>query len=343
MNLRRDTENQSGYLLVGVAVTMTTLAVLGLALSFYNSLAVEKAARYENQTKALYIAEAGLATFLDQYWIRGNPEDATSPLEDTLANGSYTAEILSSNGGVYVVQAEGKFRDMAKSIEVRVSRDNASVWPYVLFTHYDKVMLKYGDGNVTGDIHSNRDVMIDYDDYRITGTVTEAPPVVDPPEVDFTALKNLAKAAHHYYCGSRTFSRECGPYTGIWYVSGNARIRERVVFRGCIVAGGKVILEGGRISMTAVPATLPVIVAGDNVEGLGDDIQISGFIYAKKDFILYGADLRVEGALVALRKIFPLGNDLSIIHRPNFLSNLTGVRFEVGESSGLEVTEWREW
>jgi hypothetical protein len=288
--------------------------------------------------RARYIAEAGMATYLDTYWISGNPGDAPSPFSDTLANGNYVVTLVSSSGNQYTLQAVGNYRNAKVQIDFVVTYKNN--WNYVIYSD-DEIEFEHGSGTITGNVHANDKVEID-DDYTVSGTITQAPPEVSAPTIDWDFFRNQAIAAGQYVHGHKTFDAAGSPYTGVWYVTMMAKIKSNAVINGTIVTEKDCKFDGDNATVTATPTTYPAIVTAKSVKGHKDNIQINGFVYCSKEWELEGDSLRLTGALVALEEVEGEGNDAIFTYDSQYISNLTGVSFGSTSSPSLQILNWTE-
>jgi cytoskeletal protein CcmA (bactofilin family) len=316
--------------------------VMGKTLTGLNKRSLpldENTAAYYKGLIARNIANSGANMALSK--LSADPEwrDGLSSIQ--FDGGNFTVTVTDRDS-VIELTSTGSYGGIEKSIKVPLTF--TGYWPYVLFTDAKKLKLKAGTGTVTGDIHSNDKVEINYKKYNVAGTVTETLPEVYPPTVDWTFFKNKAIAAGQYVNGDKTFDSAGSPYTGVWYTRKNAKIEANAVINGTIVAEKYVKLEGDNISLTATPSSHPAIISGKKVLAKKKNIRITGFVFCDH-FHAEGDGLTVKGAIVA-RETFhkEKGKNKQITYDETYVANtMAGITFNELNGFRLRILSWQEF
>lgn len=201
-------------------------------------------------------------------------------------------------------------------------------WPYVLYTSTENIDLKSGSGTITGDIHSNDKVEVDYGKYTINGTITQSPPFVYPPSVNWAFFQDKALEAGQYVTDDKIFDAAGSPYTGVWYTTHKAKIKGNAVINGTIVAEEEVSFEEDNATVTATPVNYPAIVAGKKIFADKLNIQINGFVYTVAHFHNKGDNLIVNGAIVAVEKVHEQDGEFkTITFDTTYVDQVAGIMF----------------
>jgi len=222
---------------------------------------------------------------------------------------------------------------------------NVSDWSYILYTDTDVIDFQGGEGTLTGDIHSNVEVIIS-NNHTINGTVTESP-YVAPPVVDWLFFENAAKAVSQYVTTKdKTFDSAGSPYTGVWYATGKVKIEANTVINGTVVSEEDVEFKGDNLTITATPSTYPAILSKNNVKAKITNALVKGFVYCDAEFKPEGDDLTFLGAIVAVKKATsnnaPSGIDKVITYDSTYVSNIQGIHLHLSNGPLLRILMWEE-
>lgn len=324
-------EDQHGFILGLVLIFFLIFTILGLTFIEMSRSERVQVFNYYEKIKAYYYAEGGIQKAL---WLLNQVSAAQATFTDATVSVIYDANNLK-------LTATGQSGNAQKSIQVTLVPSD--VWPYVLFTDTKKLELKKGKGTVTGNIHSNDKVDIDYKKYTVNGTVTEAAPTVTAPTVDWTFFKTAAIAAGQYFTSDIKFNSAGSPYSGVWYTTKKVKINKDAVINGTIVAKKDVKFEGDNTSVTATPSNYPAIISGKKIKVDRDGAQITGFVYCDDDFRPKGDNLTLIGVVVAIKKIDHADGDNKVItYNSNYAQNIAGINFNVVGNSKYKISRWEE-
>ena len=104
-------KNEKGSLAITL-IFITVLVTMGLALSARAIFNLEATTATENDTKAFYLAEAGIERFINEINSTEENEDISIDMENDLGDGSYSVTISDSDGDELIDDIEqGEFID----------------------------------------------------------------------------------------------------------------------------------------------------------------------------------------------------------------------------------------
>lgn len=324
---------QHGYILGLVLVFFIIFTIMGLAFINMGSFERVQTFNYYEKLKAFYHAGGGIHKAL---WLINRVSAEQGTFTDSTVNVVYD----SIN---QIITAIGQADNFQKTIQVTLG--TSSSWPYAMFT---EKKVKFNEenisGTITGDIHANETVTIG-NGISINGTITEAPPTVNAPTVDWNFFKNQAIAAGQYVTTDKTFDSSGSPYSGVWYVKKKAKIKSNAIINGTVVAEEDCKIEGDNITITASPLNYPAILSKENIKIDKDNsITITGFIYSDKDFkIDHESNVTIIGALTASKDIkCDKEVNINITYNSNYASNMTGITFNLSNGADLKIVSWQE-
>lgn len=327
-------DEQRGYILGLVLISFVIFTIMGLAFINMSSFERLHVLDYYEKVKAFYHAEAGIQKGL---WLVNRVSAAAATFSDSTVSVVYDSVNL-------VMTATGQAGNAQKIIQVTL-QSSSSGWPYAGFAG-NKVKLNAKDisGILTGNIHGNDDVSIG-SGISVHGTITEAPPTVNAPTVDWDFFKDEAIAAGQYVTSDKTFNSSGSPYSGVWYTTKKAKVEANTVINGTIVAEKDCQFEGNNITITATPSNYPALVGKKKIIIKKEkSIQLNGFIYAKQDFkIEKEASVTIHGSLTVLNNITSNKEDIvSITYDSTYTSNVAGITFNTSTGSNLKILTWNE-
>ena len=237
--------------------------------------------------------------------------------------------------------ATGNYSNTQKTIQVMLGPMS-----YVIFAD-DNLKLQSGSGTITGNIHINNLINPINTNYNINGTITNAPPYVDPPTVDWDFFKNLAIAAGQYVASGNKDFTAGSSYTGVWYMKNRADIYDGVVINGTIVAVDKIkIYDDSNVTITATPSSYPAMIGGNKIEILeGCTVTINGYVYCVQDFDMFGdANINLTGSLTTINDFHNKGvATVDFTYDANYTTNLVGITFNSLSGSNLQIMSWQEF
>lgn len=202
-------------------------------------------------------------------------------------------------------------------------------WPYGVFAS-NNILFDSGSGTINGNMHANTSIGSPLSGYTVTGRMTESTPVVSAPTVDWDFFKNIAVSSGQYVVGNKSFNSTGSPFSGVWYLTGIAKIFANVVINGTIVAENDIAIRGDNITIDPeknYPAALVMDEIRTNNSTLRNNITFSGFVYCGNFWNGRGSNWSVSGALVANNEVHLRVTNTSIFFNPNRLYNLYGITF----------------
>ena len=124
---------------------------------------------------------------------------------------------------------------------------------------------------------------------HLTGTKTHQATAVALPSFNaefFAYYYNLA-GSDYIYSGTKTFTTNLAPTTGVIYVNGNVVLEGTITVTGCIVATGDIRVNWatrGTVTQTQV-GNLPALMSSGGGIWIGDPANLNGLIYAAGNII----------------------------------------------------------
>jgi hypothetical protein len=321
------------------------IVVLGISLVAGKSLTglnerslplSQSAAKQYESLLARNIASSGANMAISRLF--QNPEWRDGLGRTNFGGGEFNATVTGSDEMIEVT-ATGKYGKTQKTVKVKLL--SSSKWPYVIYAN-NEVDFSIGKGTITGDVHANYKVKIG-DRYVLHGASSEAPPMVNPPTVNWDFFANQAKAAGQYVVGDKTFTAFGSPYTGVWYITNTAKIENNAVINGTIVAGNDCRLTGNNVSsIITAQENYPALVAKNSIIVEKNNAEISGFVYAGNGFKVNLNNLTVIGAITACAYAFGSGNNTDIIYDETYATNVAGIDFNSSGHTSLQILSWQE-
>jgi Tfp pilus assembly protein PilX len=348
------TAKEKGAALIITFIFMVSLTIITSAYLFMVTYGTRNVNAQVNNAKAVYLADAGLNKAVwyltntapdgstDGSWrttaypaVAGaNPTD---PQQESLGSGVYVMWVETSGSNI-MVTARGTVNNIARTVRetVTLTAGVPEAFNYAQFS-VDNIDFDDSDGTVTGNIASG-DNVDNESGMTITGTVTEDSTVAMPT----ADLASYAAIATTTVTGNRTFT--AGTYSGIWYVSGNATLRDGVTFNGTLIAGGNIVLTNVDNFTSTPTSNYPALVAGGDVRGDNmTEANITGLIFAADDITIDdGEDNTVNGSLIS-GDDFSIqdGADWSITYDADLASNPPPY-FSDGSAGSATGNNWKE-
>ena len=247
------------------------------------------------------------------------------------ALGDTLLAIINATSAKYVKKIEAKLLVSEKG------------WTNVLLAGYN-VDLSSGKGSVKGNLHANNKVNVGTK-YSIDGNITEAPPTVNMPVIDWDFFKNEAIAVGQYSTSDINLKIDDSPYTGVWYTTKKIKIEDNnVIINGTLVAEEDMEIKKNNVEIYATPTSYPAIIVGNDLKIDFNNTIIEGLVYSDHDIILEKNNGTINGALVAKNNIINKSNGLILNLDPTYTSGLTGVEVDstVILKGGVDVISWIE-
>ncbi len=180
--------SRRGGALISAVLIVATLAATAAAVFGISMMRSSEARRTAQQTRALYLAEAGLSEALMVIAINEREDlvvPATIGTEEfpmELRNGDYWCEITALGGEAYSVVSRGRAGSDLRALEARIAPLGTSIYDHAIFAGNSSGDLDYtlklsGTGSeadsVNGDIYSGNDIEI-LADATVSGDVDAA-------------------------------------------------------------------------------------------------------------------------------------------------------------------------
>jgi hypothetical protein len=335
-------KEEKGAISIAFALAVIILLFVLAVTSLTNiSTDTKGSSNFLIKERAFFAAESGLEWALgelkqDPFWragasnvpVIGGGAQFTVSLVDR-------STIPALNDSV-IINSTGTDGDIQKSIQAYALASGGDVWPYAVFADNNAKLL--GSGTVNGDVHANNTV--DLGSVTVNGAVTSGGSVA-LPTVDWNFYEGEAIAAGQKVTGDKTFKNNT--YTGVWYITGTATIRQNATINGTIVAANDVvIMTSGNLTIQATPSNYPALVCGNTISYNNSIPEIKGIVYAAADIVL-NANFQGRGALIAAVTV-DCGSSYAttITYDTNYTTNVAGMSFGGGGDTIVTVTSWRE-
>lgn len=340
--------SQKGAFLIGALIFV---AIVGVAVVAITTLVVTQnqgQQTFIDERKAFYAAETGIEYAL------GVLEDSSDwrggVSKDSIGDGEFSVTVDDDNsipglGDTVLVTATGFRGKIQRSIQVYVIQPGGGPdTDYVIFAG-DDIDFSSGKAVVNGNLHANKSVKIG-NKYTINGEVTTAPPSIDPPEIDWDFFKNeaIAAGAGHYMAGDIEFESSGNPHTGVYYATGEIKIKDNnVIINGTLVAENNIELKMNNEKITAEPSNYPAILTKGDLKVEKNNAEITGLVYCQ-NLEIQKNNMIINGGLVVTGTITNEKNNTKINFEPLYLTQVAGVDFGdsgSGSSGPPQVTRWR--
>lgn len=334
-------KSSRGSFLFGVLIHALILSIVLLALVTLVTTQNRAQTIYTEERKAFYAAESGVEYAIGVLTDSADWRDGASHVSVGEGEFSITVEDGDSDpalGDTLRVTSNGSLGSIRKIIEVLLLQ-TPDVWDYALYAGED-IDFTAGKGGVNGNLHANNNAQIG-GGYTINGTVTEAPPTIDPPLIDWKFYEDKAKAIGQYVVGDKNFTGGL-PYKDIWYITNNAIIQDNnVEIKGTIVTEGDCRIEKNNETIIAVPSDYPALVVGGSLIFGGNGALVKGLIYCENDLTINKNNFTIVGAVICNGTLTNLKNKLSITYDPTFTTNVAGMTFDPGVSAEPpQIARW---
>lgn len=337
-------KSEKGAFLVGALVIATVLGVAILATTTLVVTQNQAQQVFVNERKAFYAAETGIEYALGVLQDSSDWRGGVS--KDSIGDGEFSVALDDKNtipslGDTVLVTATGFQRNVQRSIQVYLIQPGGGPDTEYLVLAGNDIDFSKGKAVVNGNLHANNGVKIGKK-YTINGEITSAPPVVDMPKVNWDLFKKEAIAAGQYVAGDMEF--ESGKnYSGVWYVAGEAKIKDNnVVINGTIVAENNIELKKNNEKIIA-PAHYPAILTKSDLIVDKNNAEINGLIYCQ-NLDIKKNNMVINGGLAVANTIKNEKNNTELNFNPSYLTDVVGITFSSkggGNSGPPLVTRWR--
>ena len=335
--------SQRGGFLIGALVFVVILGIVIFSVATLVTNQSRSQAQVANERKAFYAAETGIEYALgvlnDSLDWRGGVS------KDSIGDGEFSIKVddkntISTLGDTILVTATGYKGKIQRSIQVYLMQFGGPDIDYALLSGGD-IDFTGGKAVINGDLHSNGTVKMGVKD-TVNGTITQAPPVIDLPEVDWNFFKKEAMDAGQYVEGDKDFVYGVS-YTGVWYITGKAKVKDNgVVINGTLVSEGDVELIKNDEKITATPEYYPAILTKGDIVATKNTGEINGLIYCNNLNIEKNL-MTINGAIITTGTIKNSKNETEINFEPKYLTGLAGIDFKETGNKGdsLLVLRWQ--
>jgi len=368
--------NKGAVLLFTLMVMIVLTSMVGAYLGFVQASTKSTGAQISD-SKAIYIAEAGLQKYVYLLKTDQDYRDDYPDLNENFGDGSYSVQAdFNQPTNTYTITSTGTVGGLSRQIT-----ESVTVTPAVLerAIHGDHdVKFDNSAGTITGNVSSVKNVKPDSlpAGLTVTGTVTDEDS--DPPQSTINAFIPLGAGTTYYNLangldqlvvakdgkggkgdkgdkGDKTFDSSGSPYTGIWYMTGKATIESNVTINGVLVAEGTIEFKDGVTDIVINPKAhyttqnYPALIAGDKIDakvdhGVGlQDSTISGLVYAEGDIKFNNTtNITFNGTIVGLKKIeLKDGTNVIVTYDAGiFTPAIPGFTYT---SSNVTVTPQNDW
>lgn len=330
--------SEHGGFLIGALVFVVILGIVIFSVATLVTNQNRSQVQNANERIAFYAAEAGaeyaIAVLKDSSDWREGIND------EPLAEGKFSVS-LSDVGDTLIITSTGKVENTQKNVQVLLLKMGAPDMDYSVLAG-DEIDFSKGEAVVNGNLHANKKVKIG-EKYTINGTITQAPPVIDLPEVDWDFFRNEAIAQGQYVEGDKSFVISESPYSGVWYATGKAKMQDNdIVVNGTIVSEKNCELTKNNEKITATPSNYPAIATMGDLIVDKNNVEINGLIYCK-NLVIKKNNMVINGAIITTGTIKNEKNNTILNFEPKYLTKVEGVDFGKTSSKGdsLIVLRWQ--
>ncbi len=332
-----NSEKGGSFLLV-IAI-IVGFGFMGSILAIYIIGENQVVAIHTDKQNALYAAESGLEYTLGMLSDSSSWRNTSSAVPVGGSKFSITVDdksTIPALGDTLFATIVATSAQFVKIIEARLIVS----WTNVAYAGNDIDFIN-GKGNITGNMHANDEAKIG-SKYSVSGSVTEAPPKIDLPVIDWNFYMNEALTAGQYVDGDKVFEKSGSPYTGVWYITKKLSIKDNnVEVYGTIVAMEEIEINKNNVKIYATPSNYPAILCGDDLKIEMNNTVVEGLVYSDNNITMDKNNGVFRGAMIAKNTIKNEGNNLTIILDPSYLGSLSGMSIS-GEMSTPQMVSWQE-
>jgi cytoskeletal protein CcmA (bactofilin family) len=334
-----DHKSEKGGSLFLVIAIVVGFGLMGAILSKFVIGESQIVSIHLDKQKAFYVAESGINYAVGMLSDRSGWRNTTSNI--SVGDGAFSISVddnstIAALDDTLLVTSVATTGLFAKTVQARLIIG----WTNVAYAGND-LDFSTGKGNIDGNIHANDKATLG-NKYTISGNVTEAPPNIELPVIDWNFYMNEAVAAGQYVVGDKEFTSGGSPYSGIWYVTEDISIKHNgVILNGSLVAEGNIEIKKNDVEIYATPTNYPALISGNDLEIDMNNTIIEGLIYSDNDIILDKNNGTFKGAIIAKNSITHTGNNLEIILDPKYTTSVLGMIIP-GSAISAQVVKWEE-
>ncbi len=321
--VRIDTRSKRGSVLLTVVGLVTIMLLVGIGVSWMTAQAAFTSRKMLSASRALAIAEAGVADVLA---IMSTNYNAGVGIAYSKAFGdgefSITTALDETSGNV-LISSTGVFDDETRTTRLELMGDMYAGWNALMG---NAVMVAQGDIilstsalRITGRVHANGNIIKEGGaNPPIEGNLTAGGTIGVTPQSGFVAVENhpqvsvptyfplddwkaAAQSGGLYYSGNQDWRGvNLQPGNGIVYVEGDVVVNNNSSLEGTLVASGSITINN-RFNQTQVNTDSPAMLAGVNINLMNRN-NYTGVIWAGNNIVTRN-NKTIDGALIALNNI----------------------------------------
>ncbi len=330
--------------------TITTIAV-----GFLYMISIQaRASGYDiDGSKALWLAEAGLAKAFYTLKNDAGYQNSPTPISGTLGSGTYSVSCV-KNASAYTFTSIGTVGVMNRKITHSMAFTSSTL---VRAIHADGSTLDFQNstGTINGNVSCNVQIK-NYSGMAISGTITQGFPMIRPT-LDFDYYKSLAQAAGQYVAGSKNFTS--GTYSGVWYVGGQVTIGSGAIINGSVIGDSGISFAKAATNVQITPNPLtnyPALAAKQGIStsasGAGGDkiglqnSTINGLILAQANITFdWVVNSTINGTILAGNNItMSNGTGIALNYDGNIFAPLTpGFTYTEAAGGSSALVSQKDW
>ncbi len=328
---------EKGSALLVVIFTMSILLIIGLAILEMITNETLMASYLADQTKACYLAEAGIQETLAM--LKQNPNYKNSSIwfdflskSHTLGDGFYKISIEDLGKGCVKISSLANVRKAKAEIQAEVYASTVNPMFYNAISVNNEVCSN--KIKVYGDVYANGDVSIKspakvYGNLKATGKITGKSNVSGKVEDDFVCIdfpdfeeEIYKKSAKRHYVGD--YFDDQLFISDVMFVDGNVTVNS-IEGDGALYATGNIYIKNGKI--TRGGSGYPLIISPKGIilknRGESEKLRVSGILFSKSISFPKGENISLNGSAVAggvnLNETIDISYDDAILNNKQYL------------------------
>ncbi|MCA1808414.1 MAG: hypothetical protein ABR497_10515 [Kiritimatiellia bacterium] len=280
---------RAGSVLMVVMCLSGVLVMAGMFMVIMTNQAAARTRRMTDSSRALALAEAGVADLVSRLTTNYNQWRDTT-LSADFGGGSYSVVTETQSNGNVLVTSEGTLHGVTRTTVVEllgtlqdINDALFSLDGVILAgTHVEFTTAAF---SINGNVHANGDITsaqgAQNGDF-LSNTVVSAAgaignlsvpvgqqqpgsPAQDLPEFNFDSYRQMAIDGGVYYPNSVTLANwNAVPTNGVVYVNGNVTVKNNSSLHGTLVANGSITVENN-FAHTSFSSNFPALMATGNI------------------------------------------------------------------------------
>lgn len=333
-------KSEQGSFLIGALVFVIILGIVIFSVTTLVTSQNRAQVQSAQERKAFYAAETGIEYAVAA--IKDSCDWRASVSNSSVGDGEFSIKVddentMASFGDTILVTSTGYYRNIQRTLQLYLLQfNNGPALDYVVLAD-DDIDFSSGKAIIDGNLHANGELAIG-SNYIINGSVSQAPPVVDMPIIDWDFFKNEASNLGQYVEGNKAFVGG-STYTGVWYITGKATVLDNdIQVKGTIVSEDDCELIMNNESIIADPGYPAILTKGDLIVQK-NGATIRGLIYCK-NLDIQKNNMKIYGAIITTGTIINQKNNTEFYFDPTSLTGLEGMDFGCKKDS-LMVLRWQ--